>query len=123
MISDIYNCKDSVTLANYTTVYGSYVNFTSSTLNGCAPLTVSFTNQSVAALGANIINYAWDYGNTLSGNGINGNTTYPLGGNYSVKLVVTESHNCKDSVVKLNYIQVNKPIPKFSVNKLIACNQ
>ncbi|MFM1829485.1 MAG: hypothetical protein RL624_1726 [Bacteroidota bacterium] len=123
VISDIYNCKDSITLANYTTVYGSYVNFSSPVLYGCAPLTVFFTNQSVAALGANIINYAWDYGNTLSGNGINGNTTYPQGGSYSVKLVVTESHNCKDSVVKLNYIQVNKPIPKFSVNKLIACNQ
>ena len=123
VITDLYNCKDSITLSNYTAVYGSYVDFIAPTIIGCAPLTVSFTNQSVAALGANIVNYAWDYGNTLNSNGTNGSTTYPLGGNYTIKLVVTESHNCKDSTIKLNYIQVNKPIPKFSVNKLIACNQ
>jgi gliding motility-associated-like protein len=123
VVTDKYNCKDSIIKTNYVSIYGTNVNFVANTLQGCAPLNVLFNNTSSAALGASFINYKWDFGNGVISNSSNGNTIYNNAGSYAVQLIVTESHNCVDSITKLNYIQVNKPIAKFGVNKVIACNQ
>lgn len=123
VVTDKYNCKDSITKINYVSIYGTNVNFVANLLQGCAPLNVLFNNTSTAALGASIINYKWDFGNGIISNNPNGNTIYNNAGSYAVKLIITESHNCVDSITKINYIKVNKPVAKFGVNKVIACNQ
>lgn len=123
IVTDKYNCKDSIIKTNYVSIFGTTVNFVANSLQGCAPLNIVFNNTSTTALGASIINYKWNFGNGIISNSANGNATYLNAGYYSVQLIITESHNCVDSITKVNYIQVNKPIAKFGANKLIACNQ
>ena len=67
--------------------------------------------------------YTWDFGNNLTFT--TGAATlyysYPAGGTYSPKLVVTDSYGCKDSLTKINYIRVGSPNVDFSGAPLVGC--
>lgn len=67
---------------------------------GCAPLTVSFTNESI--FGAT---YLWDLGNGNFSNSENPSANYFLPGVYDVKLTVFNSSGV-DSVLKTGVIEV-----------------
>ena len=86
--------------------------FTANTLQGKAPLTVQFTDQSVSAGPAT---YSWDINN----DGISEYSTqnpvhsYQSAGIYSVKLTVTNNDGTA-SEIKTNYIQVSAPDTSLS---------
>lgn len=63
----------------------------------------------------------WDMGNgtVLNNNQHNFNYTYPAAGTYSVKLLVADMYNCKDSITKSVTIY---PLPVLSVNSASICN-
>lgn len=68
-------------------------------------------------------NYAWypgDGGLTYSGFHVN-SYTYLTSGIYNVKLVVTDSNGCKDSLVKSNYMHVGGPNPNFTATPVTGC--
>jgi gliding motility-associated-like protein len=68
--------------------------------NGCAPLTVNFTNLSSPGLA-----YIWDFGvtPTATSSAINPSYTYTAPGTYTVKIVAIETQYCnsKDSTTKV----------------------
>ena len=86
--------------------------FTANTLQGKAPLTVQFTDQSVSAGRAT---YTWDINN----DGIAEYSTqnpvhsYQSAGIYTVRLTVTNKDGT-DSEIKTNYIQVSAPDTSLS---------
>jgi len=97
-------CAD--TLSKIITVVGHpFANFTMSTTNGCAPLTVNLISNSL-----NSIYNIWSFGNsdTLVGNSIN--YTYSQPGQYSLILTVIDTNLCKDDSV-YNFINVF-PVPE-----------
>lgn len=63
----------------------------------------------------------WDMGNgtVLNNNQHNFNYTYPAAGTYSVKLLVADMYNCKDSITKSVTIF---PLPLIAVNSATICN-
>ncbi|MDQ1256041.1 MAG: hypothetical protein QG656_637, partial [Candidatus Hydrogenedentes bacterium] len=62
--------------------------FTANPLSGPAPLTVSFTDTSVAGTAA-IASWAWTFGDGGTGTGPNPSHTYAAAGSYTVTLTVT----------------------------------
>jgi len=88
----------------------------------CAPLTVSFTDASVADTSVVPINtletWSWDFGDGV-GSSLEQNPTYtyPAAGIYTVTLTVTDAHGCSDTVVQTSAIAANPPpTASFDIN-------
>ena len=52
-----------------------------------------------------ILNYNWNFGNTVTGSGKNVTTIYNVTGNYTIRLIATTNNGCADTAFKL--IRVN----------------
>lgn len=97
------------TITNYIDVYPlPVVKFGTFKQTGCTPLAVSFTDSSSASL-TGLKSWAWDFGDGNVSNQRNPTNTFNLPGNYSISLLVTDSNNCSNSLIKTNYINVQAP--------------
>ena len=93
------------------TVYPSpIVSFTSDTINGCAPVSINFSDLTTVAGGA-ITQWLWDFGDNTTSTLQNPTHLYGWVGTFDVKLVETTSNGCKDSITKVAYINTY-PAPK-----------
>jgi gliding motility-associated-like protein len=114
----ITTCKDS-----FITVWAlPMVAFQADVREGCAPMTVNFTDQSTSANGA-IVNRLWDIGgsNPVSSNAT-ATSTYTLPASYSAKIIVTDDKGCTNFLNVPNYIKANAvPVADFSANKTFTC--
>ena len=79
--------------------------FTADLPTGCAPLAVSFTDQST---GTGIDGWSWTFGDGGTSTTQSPNYSYITPGTYSVTLTVSSSsQNCNDAVTKTDYITVS----------------
>ena len=114
IVTTINGCKDTV----YDIVQVDslpIIDFMADTLSGCAPLEVTFTNNS-----SNDDSYQWDLGdgtNSTLENPVHlytepvGNTTY------DIQLIVASPDGCVDTATYLNYINIwPNPIADFTMN-------
>ncbi len=91
--------------------------FTANATNGCAPLSVQFTDQSTG----NPVFWNWDLGNGQLSTLQNPVAVYTTPGAYTITLVVRNASGI-NSITKTNYIVVNpSPSVGFSANTQIAC--
>lgn len=109
-------CADSVT--KQITVLGLPTpNFTAPKVTDCnVPFTANFSDLSTGAIGWN-----WDFGDGGTSNLQNPSHTYTTLGNYTVKLIVTNVNGCSDSIIKNQFIQVQKPIANINGLPLEGC--
>ncbi|HTE24892.1 PKD domain-containing protein, partial [Flavitalea sp.] len=93
------------------------VSFTATPLTGCAPLVVTFTDQSTG----NPTNWDWDLGNGQLSNTRNPVVVYNIPGVYTVKLVVRNANGIAQ-LVRTNYIIVNPtPSAAFTASATTGC--
>ncbi|NOT93104.1 PKD domain-containing protein [Ferruginibacter sp.] len=93
-------------------------NFTATPLSGCAPLVVSFTDQSTGAP----TQWKWDLGNGTISFLQNPSVTYFNPGQYNIKLVVYDANGDSNVVIKSQYITVNAaPAVAFTGSPLTGC--
>ncbi len=79
--------------------------FSSNDSIGCAPLNISFVNNST---GAN--SYVWDFGNGNSSTLANPSNIYTTTGTYTVTLIaINTTTGARDTIQKTNYVQVIDP--------------
>ncbi|MEZ5017655.1 MAG: PKD domain-containing protein [Flavipsychrobacter sp.] len=85
----------------------------------CIGDTVSFAATSSSA----IVNYLWSFGDGANATLTTSNTTHPYsaGGYYTVRLIVTDKDQCKDTVTKTNYIRVGGASPIYSGTPTSGC--
>ena len=79
----------------------------------CRKSTVTFSALNTTP--ANVSAYQWTFGDGGSASGVNVNHTYNLSGQYTVRLILTDINNCRDTLIKTQYITVNGPTAGFSV--------
>jgi gliding motility-associated-like protein len=92
-------------------------NFTANKQSGCAPLIVSFQDQSTG----NPTSWNWNFGNGATSTLRNPSTTYLTPGNYTVTLTVSNANGSNTKTVS-NYITVyDKPQVNFSANTVYGC--
>ncbi|NOT49750.1 MAG: PKD domain-containing protein [Chitinophagaceae bacterium] len=72
---------------------------------------------------ANIVSYAWDFGDggTAVVNLPDVTHTYTNAGTYTVTLVTTDVNNCTNTVTRTNYIRINGPVADFSATNTNGC--
>ncbi|MEJ7735837.1 MAG: PKD domain-containing protein [Chitinophagaceae bacterium] len=93
-------------------------NFSANTQQGCAPLSVSFTDLSTGSPRF----WNWDLGNGQLSNQQNPSTTYNTPGKYTVILVVRNA-NGTNGITKREYITVNaSPTANLTSNVNLACS-
>ena len=86
----------------------------------CQGLLTQFSDSSAIKLPATIVSRTWNYGNGVTGTGPLVNYPYTSPGIYNVKLIVTTSDGCTDSISKPVRVfpkpYVNFPTPSTCVN-------
>ncbi|MEI9957504.1 MAG: PKD domain-containing protein [Ferruginibacter sp.] len=92
-------------------------NFTANPLSGCAPLVVTFTDQSTGSP----TSWQWDLGNGTLSTQQSPTTTYFNSGFYTVTLTVTNASG-SNTTTKLQYIKLDdKPVVDFSPSITAGC--
>lgn len=106
----------------YITVYAKpTVNFTPSTLTGCFPLPVNFSNTSTPGSGT-IASYLWDLGDGNSASTETPSHTYANPGKYDVSLRVINSFGCATTVSKQQLIEVTGGVKAgYTMGTLSSC--
>jgi gliding motility-associated-like protein len=100
------NQADSIVKLNYITINAQPKPlFKASDTTGCYPLTVHFTDQSLAQEG-NIVKWEWDLGDGSVSNIPNPVHIYTSLGNYNVILKITNTAGCVTTLSKAQYIKI-----------------
>lgn len=111
-VEDSAGCQNSYSMPNPIQITHPSVNFSADGTQICPGADVVFSNFS------NGIRYQslWLFGDGNSSTDNNPVYSYNGGDSvYSVKLIITDSLGCTDSVTRKNYIRVIKPKPAFSL--------
>ncbi|MCB0508646.1 MAG: PKD domain-containing protein [Bacteroidetes bacterium] len=114
-VTDGFGCVDVMTKPNFIQIKKMNVDFTANqTFKTCPNLITDF--QLLAPPNTPLKSIYWDFGN---GNTSNDNNPTPQGvyttsDSFDVKLVVTDTNNCVDTISKENYIIVSGPSGSFS---------
>ncbi|MFZ5552160.1 MAG: PKD domain-containing protein [Bacteroidota bacterium] len=90
--------------------------FTLSNNNGCAPLAVSFTNQS-----QNAVSYNWDFGTSNYSTQVNPTYTYGGQGNFTVTLHAFNSAGCESVYAMPNAVSTTRPYAAFTAANVAGC--
>lgn len=112
-------CADTV--IKTVSVSSITANFTSNGA-GCIGLPVNFMDGSTVPGGYTVTNWKWTFGDGTPVSILQNPThTYTVSGTFNVKLVVTSSAGCKDSITKTVTIQA-LPVPNFTPNGACQSN-
>ena len=84
----------------------AHADFSSDQTTVCANVQVTFTDLSEAPLNDPFVSYQWHFGDGNTSTEINPVHSYTTGGLFSIKLIVTAQSGWKDSITRLNYVNV-----------------
>ncbi len=109
-------CSDSVT-KTITVLSLPTPGFTAPDTTDCkVPYTVNFSDASVGATA-----WSWNFGDGGTSTQQNPSHTYNTLGNYNVKLIATGANGCSDSIIKNQFIKIQKPIVGINGFPLEGC--
>ncbi len=116
-------CED--TLEWDVTVRGLQPLFYGDNLNGCAPLTVTFTDTTQSNCVSIPMQYSWDFGDSTPQTTFTANPiishTYTNNGSYTVTEYVKDQFGCISSVSYVSYVNVQVPQVDFNVADTTIC--
>jgi gliding motility-associated-like protein len=114
-VMDAFGCVDSVSKPNIVMTTDPNPDFYSKDTLTCPKGFVYFTNSSTGDSSSSY-SYMWDFGDGGTSSALNPVHSYTATGFYTVKLTLADLFGCVDSIVRNQYIQVNKPIASFTVD-------
>lgn len=91
----------SIDTVKVTVITISPVSFSADDTTNCVPLCVQFTNTT-----PNSLTCDWNFGDNTTSNNCNVSHCYNAPGTYSVTLIITDINGCKDTLSKINYLNV-----------------
>ncbi len=120
-VTDPSGATDTECKTNMITVFESpTADFSASTTNACAPVTIDFSDISIPGSGT-ITSWTWDLNNGSCQNTTtqNASCTYTTPGTYNISLIVQDDNGCTHFIEKQDFITIyEKPTSDFSVNIL-----
>jgi gliding motility-associated-like protein len=123
-MTDANGCVGTTSIANMISVAPPIPGYRADVLNGCAPLSVQFTDESIASnsVADPIVSWLWDFGDAATFNGqFPPIHVYGIG-QYTVSLTITTQNGCVETVSLPNYIEVGMiDLVDFSLFPLEEC--
>jgi gliding motility-associated-like protein len=117
-VTDLSGCSASLTKKAFILIDGAEARFTSADTITCNGSEVVFKNQSTGSISGSL----WHFGDGKTSTSFDAVHAYADTGVYPVKLVVTTSSGCMDSLTRKNYVTVKNPKAKFGyTDPSIAC--
>ncbi len=112
-------CEESIIISTVN-IAPPQVMFEGDTIEGCAPLAVTFTDISQA--GGNVVSWLWDFGNGDTSTDESPTYTFTEHGEYDISLEITLDNGCTGSITGFNYVQVGYVPPiEFSADPTETC--
>jgi len=117
--TDSTGCTSTTSKPGFIFIGTPKADFQFSPSNGCAPLNVSFSDNSTGIDSGT--KFFWDFGDgTTSTGAFPAPHAYAVG-KYTVKEIVTNPSGCGDTVVKANVIYVTQPFtPSFTADTILC---
>jgi gliding motility-associated-like protein len=112
-VTDNVGCVGSGTVS--VTAYKPHAAFSATNVHPCLNTPITFNNSSTATTGS-----LWSFGDGDTSTATSPPHSYSDTGFFSVKLIITDSHGCKDTATYPNYIHVTKPTASFYMDDSIA---
>lgn len=109
IVTDNIGCKDTAVQPNVVTVWRPNAIFSASNTHPCKHVPVTFTSGSTG-----VVSHFWMFGDGGTASGPVVTHAYAAAGNYTVKLVVTDSHGCTDTASYSSYIIITQPTAAFT---------
>jgi gliding motility-associated-like protein len=116
-VTDWIGCTDSLTKVGYITARHPTANFAVNRYNACVGELLSFSNTSSAATG---LIYKWSFGDGDTSSAAYPYHAYAATGVYTVRLIVTDSTGCSDTLTRANYIGITRPNASFTLSDTLA---
>ncbi|MBV9960886.1 MAG: PKD domain-containing protein [Parafilimonas sp.] len=123
-VTDRNNCQYYYETKDSITVYGPLANFSTAVPGVCEGSNVIFSDKSSSDGIHNIVKWTWNFGDgpdVVYNSATAFSHMFSDTGNYSIRLIATDSYGCSDSSRKGNYIFVTHPVAGFSISDSIAC--
>jgi PKD repeat protein len=116
-MTDLNNCQYFYQSKDSITIIGPLSSFISANPAACRGGSVSFTDKSETDGIHDIVKWEWDYGDKV--NHVYNRTTsfqhtYADTGYYTIRLTVTDTYGCSDSLRRINYVYVSQPYASLS---------
>lgn len=111
-VTDSSGCVDSIRKSNAVVVYKPNADFVSDDTVVCLNSPALFTNLSTGVQ----IKSSWTFGNGKVSSVSNPSTKYDSLGKYDIQLIITDSLNCRDTLIKPKYISVENAMANFSIS-------
>ncbi|MES2648527.1 MAG: PKD domain-containing protein [Bacteroidota bacterium] len=111
-VEDTAGCRHTLLKRRAVYVYKPVANFNSPDTIICINTPAQFVNMSSGAL----LKSVWNFGDGNSSTSSDPSNSYAALGKYDVKLLITDSLGCQDSMVKPKYISVEQAYAEFSVS-------
>lgn len=93
--------------------------FTATPTSYCGtPAPITFN---ASTIGWGPYTYSWDFGDGNVGVGVSPTHFYTTSGTYTVTLIVTDGHGCKDTFVRTNYISIGSIAASYTTSPSPAC--
>ncbi|MDB5202566.1 MAG: hypothetical protein JWQ27_1975 [Ferruginibacter sp.] len=114
-------CFKTLTKSQYIQVsQGVHADFTNSAPNNCSsPVNIVFQN---ASTGTGVLTYLWDFGDGGTSSQTNPAHNYTVAGSYTVKLIVTNSTGCTDTLIRQNAITIGTVDAAFTSPSSVCVN-
>ncbi|MBL7739607.1 MAG: PKD domain-containing protein, partial [Chitinophagaceae bacterium] len=119
-VTNAFGCTNTIIRSNYINIRRAVISIPGLPARGCIPFPFTF-NPVINSLDA-VTSYLWDFGDGNTSTASNPTHTYTTQGIYNVKLVITTSTGCTDSIVINNAVRVgSKPVADFSASPIPVC--
>jgi len=125
------SCTNSETKNDFISIKGVTADFTADSIRNCQPpLTTYFTDTSSSNSAGSITSYEWTFfdktGENVLDTSTNQNDSFTYNstngfGSYDVKLKVTHSNGCSDSITKSGVVTIEEPQVQFNAQRSVVC--
>jgi gliding motility-associated-like protein len=120
LVTNSSGCSDSITKIHFINIKRAQIFIPSLPVRGCVPYTINPVPVIIA--GDVVTSYFWDFGDGGTSTLQNPTHTYVAQGTYTVKLIITTSTGCTDSLVIPAAVRVGThPTANFSGAPTIVC--
>ena len=120
VVTNAFGCTDTIVKPGYVKIKKAFITIPGLPANGCIPYTLSPV-PNIVSVDA-VTSYQWDFGDGGTSAVANPTHVYPIQGTYTVRLIITTSTGCTDTLLINNAVKVgSKSTADFSAAPIPVC--